>query len=236
MKTHGLDDGDSNKNLVEHCRDLIGEYTISIGLKTLLVLLLSGFQHCARSIIDALRTKIIILNQAERKHLATAIMVRIRILDRWGLDCGGDFAQAIIEIGDKSFAPKLEEAGYPVHAKWLEGDIPSLISIAKNDEFEQRIVAIEALGELSAIQAVEPLTKMLESNNGLINVNATKALGKIGSVKAVGPLLMNLIQGRSFSGDITCEVIDKLLGENWRHKIYESTYSNSIPITRRSDK
>ena len=219
MNKYKQDESDIPKNSIEKCRAIIRDPAISTDSKIALVTLESDLFHGANTISFALRSKEIILNRAERKRLATEMMSRIPMLVSWGFDCGKDYAQALVEIGDKSFAPQLELAGYPVHAKWLEGNITDLITIGESGEPEQRIVAIEALGELGAIEAVEPLTTMLESNNISINTKATEALGKIGSVKAVGPLIVNLIEGRSAIADITCGVLDKLLGEDWRQKV-----------------
>jgi HEAT repeat protein len=75
------------------------------------------------------------------------------------------------------------------------GDIPGLIKALTyqgRDALEVRKASIEALGELRAPTAVEPLLRVLDDPQGDIRILAAKALRAIGDVRTVDPFIKAL--------------------------------------------
>jgi HEAT repeat protein len=75
--------------------------------------------------------------------------------------------------------------------KYLE-DVAGLIKAMDDDEWEIRVSAIEALGELKVKRSIAPLIEVLKKKIPLESARAAYALGEIGGPQVVQPLIDSL--------------------------------------------
>ena len=69
------------------------------------------------------------------------------------------------------------------------GKIELLISLLGSQNLDTRFAVAKALGDIKAVEAVDPLIAMLKDKNIDIRYSAASALGKIKDIRAIEPLI-----------------------------------------------
>jgi HEAT repeat protein len=83
--------------------------------------------------------------------------------------------------------------------QYRERAVPTLTVLLSNSNSDIREFSVQVLGELEAINAVDPLIPLLNDSEYRVRRGTAYALGQIGSEKAVDPLI-NTLQGSTNGG------------------------------------
>jgi HEAT repeat protein len=89
-------------------------------------------------------------------------------------------------------------------------DVPGLIRALKDKDWNVRMAAAVALGNIGDAQAVKPLIARLKDKERLVRGSAAEALGNIGDVGAVKPLYAALKRHDALVHEKVTEALAKI--------------------------
>lgn len=89
-------------------------------------------------------------------------------------------------------------------------DVKGLIRAVNDEERGIRLAAIEALGQIGDLQAVEPLIAALQDDSWGVRSYAAAALGAIGDGRAVKPLTSLIRDGKKVVRKAAAEALAKI--------------------------
>ena len=135
-----------------------------------------------------------------------------------------------ISTGDQSDIEFWQRAAHEL-AKLGEVALSSLLQALKDEDWNVRTWAADALGELNDKQAVIPLVELLADSNEQVRIDAAVSLGKLGDQRAVGALL-KLLDTQDRVRQHAIRALGRLAGIGVFESLAEAIHDQDIDIRR----